>query len=75
MNPDGLADDAELILAAAELGISREKAQRMVLTGQLKGYRREGRWYVSRQSLQEELNRRLKASRDHGLTASPRMFE
>jgi hypothetical protein len=59
VNHSELADDTELVLAAAALGISRERAQRMVLTGRLQGYRRDGKWYVGRQSLQEELDRRL----------------
>ena len=51
-------DEAELIIGAATLGVSRERCQRMVLTGRLRGQRRNGRWYVSMRSVREELARR-----------------
>lgn len=41
-----------LSLAAQTLGISWARAWRLVLSGELKGERREGRWWVRRASVQ-----------------------
>jgi hypothetical protein len=48
-----MVDDKEVLLteAALRLGISWERAWRLVLTGQLKGQKKGKRWLVDSQSL------------------------
>ena len=41
-----------LAIAAQQLGVSRERACRMVLTGALKGELKAGRWHVESKSLE-----------------------
>jgi hypothetical protein len=44
--------ETDLTDAAVQLGVTRAKAYDMVLTGQLIGERRAGRWFVTRASVE-----------------------
>lgn len=46
-----MVHEVDLVSAAARLRVSWHKAYRYVLTGRLKGERREGRWFVDADSL------------------------
>ena len=48
-------NEVPITLAAQQLGVSRERAMRRVLTGALKGVQRCGRWYVDASSLRQAL--------------------
>jgi len=51
-----------LSLAAKELGVSRERAMRMLLSGRVAGVLRHGRWYCDAESV--ALARGALAARD-----------
>lgn len=51
-----------LSVVALELRLSRERALRRVLSGELEGELRAGRWYVVRASLDQAIAGKLTAS-------------
>jgi predicted site-specific integrase-resolvase len=51
--------EIDLVQAAAELHVPWHTAHRWVLTGVLRGERREGRWKVDRQDLDRLLTTRV----------------
>lgn len=52
--------------AAKELGLPYQDAHRLLLTGELEGDKRCGRWWVTRASLDEFNARALARSRSQG---------
>lgn len=56
---EGMVD---LVEAASRLRIAYQAAHRLVLTGELKGQRRNGRWYVDAAHLELVAERREQAS-------------
>jgi hypothetical protein len=48
-----------LTIGAYRLGYSRERAMRCLLRGTLRGECRDGRWYITAESLAEELRAQL----------------
>lgn len=48
--------ETSLALACFRLGVSYDKGRRMLLTGVLRGRQHKGRWMVSEESIQLQLN-------------------
>jgi predicted site-specific integrase-resolvase len=55
-----------MTIAAQRLGISRERVLRWVLTGQLKGHQRDGRWYADADSVRIVMRERKVKDRQTG---------
>ena len=60
MNEDALIGLAE---AAQRLGLPYQNCHRLLLTGQLRGEKRDGRWYVRTDDVEQLLNRRSTSRR------------
>ena len=50
---DSMKEQTDLVEASARLRVSYHTAHRWVLTGKLKGQRRDGRWFVDLRSLEK----------------------
>ena len=57
------AREVDLVEAAARLRVPWHKAHRLVLTGELRGERREGRWKVDAADLERLVRERAEGER------------